>query len=303
MLSEFKSFYKTVGGNEGSKCLYPTRLDTYGCGCQHDCSYCYTKSLLSFRGLWDEKEPRIANIRKVERVIQKMPKDTIVRLGGMSDCFQPLEIRENLTLEVIKLLNMHGIGYLIVTKSSLVADKVYMAAMNKDLAHVQVTVTCLDDSWAKDYENASPPSARIQAVYDLQATGFDVALRISPLIEEYIDLPRLNALNVNKCLIEFLRVNSWIKRWFPGVDYGKYTLRQSNYWHLPLKDKLRLLGKVELPNVSVCEDVHEHYEYWKNYRNPNKHDCCNLRLPQLKIAVTTQSEKLCSNQTNILKEC
>ena len=36
---EFKSFIKTVGGNEGNKCKYPTRLDTYGCGCSHDCKY------------------------------------------------------------------------------------------------------------------------------------------------------------------------------------------------------------------------------------------------------------------------
>lgn len=28
---EFKSFFKTVGGNEGDKCKYPTRLDPYGC--------------------------------------------------------------------------------------------------------------------------------------------------------------------------------------------------------------------------------------------------------------------------------
>ena len=48
-MREFKSFYKTVGGGEGSKCHYPTRLDTYGCGCQHDCKYCYAKSLLDFR--------------------------------------------------------------------------------------------------------------------------------------------------------------------------------------------------------------------------------------------------------------
>ena len=27
--NEFKSFLKTVGGNEGSKCIYNTRLDTY----------------------------------------------------------------------------------------------------------------------------------------------------------------------------------------------------------------------------------------------------------------------------------
>ena len=37
---EYKSFYKTVGGNEGSKCHYSTRLDTYGCGCQHNCHFC-----------------------------------------------------------------------------------------------------------------------------------------------------------------------------------------------------------------------------------------------------------------------
>lgn len=36
---EFKSFYKTVGGGEGDRCSYPTRLDLYGCGCQHDCKY------------------------------------------------------------------------------------------------------------------------------------------------------------------------------------------------------------------------------------------------------------------------
>ena len=33
--SEYKSFYKSVGGNEGEKCNYPTRLDLYGKGCYH----------------------------------------------------------------------------------------------------------------------------------------------------------------------------------------------------------------------------------------------------------------------------
>ena len=28
-MKEYKSFYKTVDGNEGQKCNYPTRLDTY----------------------------------------------------------------------------------------------------------------------------------------------------------------------------------------------------------------------------------------------------------------------------------
>lgn len=45
-MRDFNSPKKTVGGNEGNKCLHNTRLDTYGCGCAHDCSYCYAKSLL-----------------------------------------------------------------------------------------------------------------------------------------------------------------------------------------------------------------------------------------------------------------
>lgn len=93
----FKSFYKTVGGGEGDRCHYPTRLDTYGCGCSHDCSYCYAKSLLSFRGLWKPDSPKYVNIQDVEKKLKRVPKDTILRLGGMTDCFQPLEAHTKAT--------------------------------------------------------------------------------------------------------------------------------------------------------------------------------------------------------------
>lgn len=66
---EFKSFFKNVGGNEGSKCRYPGRLDTYGCGCSHDCKYCYAKSLLNFRKLWNPEDPSVADLSKVKKQI------------------------------------------------------------------------------------------------------------------------------------------------------------------------------------------------------------------------------------------
>ena len=121
MSKEFKSFYKEVGGNEGSKCHYPTRLDTYGCGCQHDCSYCYAKSLLDFRKLWDAKNPAVADIEKIRRKVSRLPAGLpAIRLGGMTDCFQPLELKERVTYETIKALNEKNQPYLIVTKSELV---------------------------------------------------------------------------------------------------------------------------------------------------------------------------------------
>lgn len=278
-MKEFKSFYKQVGGNEGHKCKYNIRLDTYGCGCQHDCKYCYAKSLLSFRNLWNVNEPSVADIKKIENKIKKIPKGTIVRLGGMTDCFQPIELKTKTTYNTIQLLNKYNIGYLIVTKSDLVANKEYMQIYNKKLCHIQVTTTCLDDNLYKklDYEKASCPSKRIKAILELQEAGFDVSIRLSPLIEEFIDFEQLNSLGINKAQVEFLRVNSWIEKWF-DIDYSKFSLKQSNYRHLPLEEKIRILNKVKIQNISVCEDFTEHFFYWQNNYNPSKDDCCNLKI-------------------------
>ena len=275
-MKEFKSFFKTVSGNEGSKCRYLTRLDTYGCGCQHDCSYCYAKSLLLFRNLWDTEHPAVANIKSIEKVIKKIPKGTIVRLGGMTDCFQPIELQYKNTYNTIRLLNEYGIGYLIVTKSNLVADDRYIEIYDKHLAHIQVSVTTLDNELCNIYEKASKPSKRIEAILKLQELDYDVAIRLSPIIDEYMDYDKLNDLSINKAIIEFLRVNYWVKKWL-NIDYSAYTLKQSGYNHLSLERKIEIYNKIKIPIKSVCEDVTEHFFYWKEL-NPNKDDCCNLRI-------------------------
>ena len=279
-MKSFSLFYKEVEGNEGNKCKYPTRLDTYGCGCQHDCKYCYAKSLLDFRGLWNSEKPVVGNMKQIHNAIVKAKKSRvkILRLGGMTDCFQPLELKYRTTYQTIRLLNRYKIEYLIVTKSDIVANDEYLKIYDKDLAHFQITTTCLDDELYKklDYEKASLPSKRIQAIKKLQDNGFDVSIRLSPLIEEYIDFDKLNSLGIEKAIVEFLRVNHWIEKWF-NIDYSKFTLKQNGYRHLPLEEKKRILEKVKIPTVSICEDVSEHYDYWTNNFNPNKEDCCNLR--------------------------
>ena len=45
-MKEFKSFYKTIDNRKyNTWCKYTKILDTYGCGCQHDCSYCYARDI------------------------------------------------------------------------------------------------------------------------------------------------------------------------------------------------------------------------------------------------------------------
>ena len=274
-MKDFGAVGTVVEGNEGDKCNYPMRLDTYGCGCQHDCSYCYAKSLLDFRKLWDPKHPSVAPIQKISREIRKIPKGTVVRLGGMTDCFQPCEKLYRITYKTIRLLNRRHIEYLIVTKSAMIAD--YMDILDKDLAHIQITVTTLDDDLCKTYEHASPPSERIKAIKKLQVAGYDVALRLSPFLPSYIDFNELNGLGIKKILIEFLRANSWIEKWF-DIDYSEYTIKQNGYKHLPLKKKLEYLSNITgFEEMTVCEDESTAYEYWQKHFNHNEHDCCNLR--------------------------
>ena len=289
---EYKGFYKTIDSSHAHMCMYPTRLDTYGCGCLHNCSYCYAKSQLEFRKLWFPDNPRVADLGKIEKTIQKITPGSIIRLGGMTDCFQPKELRCNVTLETIKLLNKRRIGYLVVTKSPIISYPYYLDILDPELAHIQITVTCLDNEKSRVHELlAPPPEQKIQAILDLQKRGFDVAIRLSPLLEEFMDFDMLNNLGIDKCIVEFLRFNSWIKGWFPSNDYSKYTLYDGNYRHLPLKEKVRIIKEVKIPSISVCEKVPEHYDYWKNHFNPNLADCCNLRIsPQQKKEVAQQEK-------------
>lgn len=278
-MKEFKSFFKDVDNRKfNTWCRWTKRLDTYGCGCAHDCKYCYAKSLLNFRGLWNATAPAVADLKKIEARIKKLPAGSIVRLGGMTDCFQPIEKQLRVTYETIKLLNKYGIGYLIVTKSHIIADDEYIAILDKNLAHIQITVTTTDDELCKRYENASPPSMRIAAIEKLHALGYDVSVRLSPFIPQFVDVDKINAIKCDKILIEFLKVNTWVRKWF-DIDYSEYSLKFGGYWHLQLERKIELVSLITgFQQVSVGEYVQEHYEYFRDNVNWNPMDCCNLRL-------------------------
>ena len=280
MAKELKTFYRTVGENEGRKCHYPTRLDTYGCGCSHDCKYCYAKSQLSIRKKWNPQNPSHADLDKIRLQVSKIVPGLIVRLGGMTDCFQPVERIYGLTYETIRILNEYRVGYLIVTKSDLVAEDKYINILDKDLAHIQISITTTDDELSMSYEKAVPPSKRIKAIEKLCDEGFDISVRLSPLIPQYVDFEKINAIRCDKILVEFLRNDPFIRDFFP-IDWTDWSISEGGYGHLPLEIKKHYLSKITTFNeISVCEDCSEHYNYWKDNYNPNPSDCCNLSITE-----------------------
>ncbi len=276
-MKTFQSFYKTVWWWEWNKCHYPTRLDTYWQGCWHNCDYCYARALLDFRWLRHPLNPLGIDIEKAKKVIRKIPEWQITRLWWMTDCFQPIERERWITYEVLKEMNKNRKWYLIVTKSDLVADEKYLEVLDKDLAHIQITITSTDDETALRYEHSTKTSDRIKAIEKLWSLWYDVQIRLSPYIIPYVDVNVINDIKCDKIIVEFLRVNHRIKKRF-DIDYSEYVVKEWWYWHLPLARKIMYLKRIHKKEISVCEDVQKHYDYWKENFNVNKDDCCNLRL-------------------------
>lgn len=256
-------------------------MDTYGCGCAHQCNYCFARALLDFRGNWHPDNPSVASTADISKALKKVKRGQILRLGGMTDCFQPLERVYGATRQAIQMMNARGIGYLIVTKSALVADKAYTRIMDPELTHIQISVTSTSDEPNFLGERASKPSDRLRAAETLQEQGFDVSLRVSPYIPELVEIEALKASGVHKCLVEFLRVNGFIKGWLEAEGYSTshYTQKSGGYRHLPLWKKQALIQPFIDAGfeLTVCEDVPAHYDYWQENVNANPDDCRNLR--------------------------
>jgi DNA repair photolyase len=275
-MNVFGSPYKQLDRKVNTWCNYTKRVDSYGLGCQHNCSYCYAKSLLNFRGLWNSQAPLKSDLFEIKNNLSQLSKGEIVRLGGMTDCFQPMELKERMTYKTILLLNYYKIHYLIVTKSDLVSRDEYLQIYDKNLSHFQISITSTDKETSLKYEKAPIPAKRIESIEKLYKSDFDVSVRLSPFIEQYIDIDVINNINCDKILIEFLKVNHWIKKSF-DIYYSDYSFKFGGFQHLQLCKKIDLVNKITGFNQkSVGEYVYDHYKYFRDNVNFNKRDCCNL---------------------------
>lgn len=276
-MEEYKSPYTVTERKIVTWCRYNARLDTYGRGCAHNCNYCYARHLLDFRGNWHPYEPAVASLENLREAVAELEPGSVIKLGGMTDCFQPAEGEHKRTLETIKMLNERRVHYLIVTKSATCVFPEYLEVYDKDLAHFQISVTNTDDYRGSRYETASPQSERIRAIETLSRRGFDTTLRLSPYIPEYVDARRICNVDCEKILIEFLKVNPYVMRCF-DIDYYEYTEKYGGHYNLPLERKIELANRfLDFPEHNVGEFVYQHYLWFRDNYNTNKYDCCNLR--------------------------
>lgn len=279
LMKTIKKFWSIYNEAVEWECLYNNRLDTYWQWCSHNCSYCYARSLLDFRWLRHPENPKFIDLKEAYRIIAKeIPQWQITRLWWMTDCFQPVERIHKITYNVLKAFNKCRKWYLIITKSDLIATDEYLEVLDKELAHIQITITTTDDELASKYEKATRPSDRIKAIEKLQELWYDVSIRLSPYVPWLVKAEEINKIKCDKLLIEFLRVNWFIKRRFwEYINDKDFSLNYHWYNHLTFEKKKELVKEFTIKETTVCDFDPQHIEYRKKEFNPNKEDCCNLR--------------------------
>lgn len=291
------------------------RIDSFGKGCMHNCSY--AKSLLDFRKMWNEKNPAVTDMDKVEKifsdVFEKDKKNkwseillnrVPVRLGGMTDPMQDIEVETEATYRLLQILKKYKHPYLLLTKNARIREDKYINALDKGLAYVQITVTTLNEEYARKIEpGASLPKDRLNAIKTLSDNGIYVAGRLSPIFPMYADghfskgveskkldyfswdLPsEICKHGANTVIGEFLRYTPFVHKWL-GHDFGDDTkwvlnensLNKGDAKHFSTEEKKYYFETIKKTcdnyhvDFTVCDDGD--FEAFK-YLWSNKDDCC-----------------------------
>ncbi len=161
-------------------------------GCEHGCAYCFARpyhEYLGFSAGLDFETKIVVKERAPELLRAELSRKKwipqAISLSAISDAYQPVERRLQLTRRCLAVLAEFRNPVAIITKNHLVTRDIdHLAELAKyRAASVAISLTSLDPELAKTLEpRASPPSRRLAAIEELSAAGIPVRVMTAPVI-------------------------------------------------------------------------------------------------------------------------
>jgi len=177
--------------NDSPDLSFDRAINTYR-GCEHGCIYCYARPNHAYAGLspgLDFESRLFVKENAAEALERELAapsyRPATVVLGGVTDCYQPLERERRVTRGVLEVLARARHPVAIVTKSALVErDLDLLAPMAAaGLAKAAVSLTSLDRSLSRRMEpRAAAPHRRLQTIRRLSQAGVPVTVMAAPMI-------------------------------------------------------------------------------------------------------------------------
>jgi DNA repair photolyase len=176
-------------------------------GCEHACVYCYADDVTRRFSRHEEPWGKFVDVKiNAPEVLNKemlTKKRGTVFISSITDPYQPLEKKYQLTRKCLEILLEHQFAITIQTKSSLVVRDISLLKEFKN-CEVGFTVTTLDENVRKNFEPfSSSVKEKLEALRLLNESGIRTYVFFGPV------LPHLS----DKNLIEYLQTMSGL-----GID-------------------------------------------------------------------------------------
>ena len=190
---------------------YDFTMNPYA-GCSFGCTYCYaaffgrTRQDLNSWGKW----VKVNAIELLIRHKRESLNDKLIYMSSVTDPYQPIERKLNLTRRLLEVLaERHKPKLVVQTRSpDVVRDCDLFRQMESNGGRVQVnmTVTTDDEEVRRVFEPSCPSNAqRLKAISEVQAQGVESCITMTPLIwldKPYTFADNLLATGVQKFIVQ-----------------------------------------------------------------------------------------------------
>ena len=170
--------YKTIISPHNAMNLYR--------GCTHGCIYCDSRSACyQMQHGFEDIEVKRGAAEILEGQLRRKRAPCMISTGAMCDPYIPLEEELQLTKQCMEIIEKHGFGLAILTKSvGILRDLSMLKRINeKTKCVVQMTLTTHDDELCKIIEPAvSVTSERFKALEIMRDAGIPTVVWFTPIL-------------------------------------------------------------------------------------------------------------------------
>lgn len=208
-------------------------------GCEHGCIYCYARITHEYWGYsaGTEFEKNILVKKNAPELLERKLKSRSwkgepIMLSGNTDCYQPAELKYEITRRLLEICLKYKQPVGIITKNALVCRDVdILEKLAKlDLVQVHLSITTLDEKLRRIMEpRTSSTKRRLTAIEILSNHNIPVHVMMAPIIpglnsEEIFDLAKAvkaaGAKTMNHTLVRLngtiaLLFEDWILKTLP----------------------------------------------------------------------------------------
>jgi len=154
-------------------------------GCCHGCIYCDSRSECYGVNDFDTVRAKENALSLIDKELKSKRRTGVIGTGAMSDPYNPFERELCLTRQALELIDTHGFGVSIITKSNLITRDIDILQRIKEHSPVlcKITITASDDELCRKIEpNVSVSSERFSAVKKLTDAGIFTGVLLMPVL-------------------------------------------------------------------------------------------------------------------------